>query len=220
MRIRSILSIMAFAFGLASVSVSCGKDKPVSDDTLPIEAVSEGERYVLDTLGSRVEWKGFKVFKSENTSHFGELKFESGEVSVKDGHLVGGRFVASMASLVSVDLQREPDKKAKLESHLKNEDFFEVERFPTASYQITKVLPSEGGDYNTVLEGSMTIKGITLPVSFNANVSVSEDQVRIATEPKNLDREAFGVKFQAPLQNGVITKEMNVQILVKAFKRG
>ena len=55
--------------------------------------------------------------------------------------------------------------KAKLEGHLKSGDFFEVEEFPTASYEITKVTENTAGDYNTLLEGNLTIKGITKPVT-------------------------------------------------------
>jgi hypothetical protein len=63
----------------------------------------------LDTLNSKVEWKGYKVFKSENTSHFGTIKFESGDVTVKDGKLESGKFVADMNSLTSVDLKDSPE---------------------------------------------------------------------------------------------------------------
>ena len=111
------------------------------------------------------------------------------------------------------------EQKAKLEGHLKSGDVFEVEKFPTASYEITKVSPNEAGDYNTLLDGNLTIKGITKPMQFNANVSVKEGEVSIATEPKDINREEFGVKFQMPVANGVIKDEVNIQILIKALEK-
>lgn len=204
---------------LSSVLVSCGKDKPLTSDSTEVQTTKNGQMYVLDTMNSRIEWKGFKVLKSDNTSHFGTIKFESGDVTVNGDKLESGKFVADMSSLANVDLADDAEQKVKLESHLKSGDFFEVEKFPTASYEIAKVTAAENGDYNTVLDGNLTIKGITKPVQFKANVKVDNGEVSIATEPKDLLREDFGVNFQLPVQNGLIKNEVNVQILVKALEK-
>ena len=168
-------------------------------------------------MKTKVEWKGFKVFKSENTSHFGTIKFTSGDVTVKDGLLESGKFTVDMNSLSTVDLTADTGKD-KLDGHLKSADFFDVAQFGDASFEISKVTKSEVGDYNTILDGNLTIKGITKPQQFNANVSVSGDVVTIATQPTEVKREDFGVKFQSPIENGVIKNEIELQILVKANK--
>lgn len=199
--------------------VSCSKEKPVTSDANEVTTTKDGSRFVLDTLNSNVEWKGYKVFKSENTSHFGTIKFESGDVTIKDGKLESGKFVADMASLTSEDLKNKKDDLEKLNGHLKSADFFEVEKFPTASYEITKVSPASEGDYNTVLDGNLTVKGITKPIQFKANVAVNGAEVSIATEPKDIMREEFGVKFQSPAANGVIKNEVTLQIKVKALEK-
>lgn len=199
--------------------VSCSKEKPVTSDAHEVTTTKDGSRFVLDTLNSNVEWKGYKVFRSENTSHFGTIKFESGDVTVKDGKLESGTFVADMASLTSEDLKDKKDELEKLNGHLKSADFFEVEKFPTASYEITKVSPSAEGDYNTILDGNLTIKGITKPTQFKANVAVNGAEVSIATEPKDIMREEFGVKFQSPAANGVIKNDVTLQIRVKALEK-
>lgn len=204
---------------LGTLLVSCGKDKPLVSENTEVTTTKDGNAFVVDTLNSRIEWKGYKVFKTDNSSHFGTIKFESGDVTIKDGKLESGKFVADMNSLENVDLKDDAEQKAKLEGHLKSGDFFEVEKFPTASYEITKVSPNEAGDYNTILDGNLTIKGITKPMQFNANVSVKEGEVSIATEPKDINREEFGVKFQMPVANGVIKDEVNIQILIKALEK-
>lgn len=207
------------AFIAGILLVSCGKDKPLTSESNTVSTTKEGDVFVLDTLNSRIEWKGFKVVKTDNTSHFGTIKFESGEVTANKGKLESGKFVADMNSLTSVDLKDDPEQLNKLNGHLKSADFFDVEKFPTASYEITKVSENtSGGDYNTVLEGNLTIKGITKPVQFNANVSVKDDIVSIATEPKDINREDFGLKFQMPIENGLIKNEINIQVLVKAME--
>lgn len=201
------------------VLINCGKEQPVVSQNNDVAILAEGQAYALDTLNSKIEWKGYKIFKSENTNHFGNIKFESGDVTVKNGILESGKFVANMTTLESLDLAKDTDRKGKLEGHLKSADFFEVEKFPTASYEITKVTASEGGDYNTILEGNLTIKGISKPVQFQANVTIANGEVTIATEPKDINREDFGVKFQSPIENGVIKNEITIQVLVKALEK-
>ena len=217
---KNVLKLSLFSACLTGMLfVSCGKDKPVTSETNEISTSKDGNIYTLDTLNSRIEWKGFKVVKSDNTSHFGTIHFESGDVTVKDGKLESGKFVADMGTLTSVDLKDDSEQLGKLVGHLMSGDFFEVEKYPTASYEITKVAENTSGDYNTLLDGNLTIKGITKPMQFNANVAVKEGEVSIATEPKDIKREDFGVKFQMPVANGVIKDEVNLQIFVKALEK-
>lgn len=216
---KNIFSL-ALAFGLATLTlVSCGKDKPLTSESNEVTTTADGQAYAIDTVNSKIEWKGYKVVKSENTSHFGEIKFESGELTVKDGALESGKFVADITSLANKDLADDAEKSAKLDGHLKSGDFFEVEKFPTASYEITKVTPQAEGDYNTLLDGNLTIKGITKPVQFKANVKVEDGKVGIKTEPTDINREDFGVKFQMPVQNGVIKDEVTLQVSIDAVEK-
>ena len=216
---RRLFSYAVPALFAAAVAVSCSKEKPVTSETNEVTTTTDGAQYMVDTVNSKVEWKGYKIFKSENTSHFGTITFESGDVTVKDNVLESGKFVANMTTLTSVDLKDNADMLGKLNGHLKSADFFEVDKFPTASYEITKVTPATDGDYNTLLDGNLTIKGITKPVQFKANVNVQPGEVTIATEPKDVKREEFGVKFQSPAENGVIKDEVTLQISVKALEK-
>lgn len=199
--------------------ISCGKDKPVTSESNEVLTTADGQIYVVDTLNSKAEWKGFKVVKSDNTSHIGNLKFESGEVTVKDAKLESGQFVVDMNSLTNEDL-KDTESNGKLLGHLKSADFFDTAKFPTASFEITKVTEvTTVSDYNTVLDGNLTLKGITKPATFNANVKIENGEVTIATEPKDINRDEFGIKFQMPAAEGLIKNEINVQMKVKAIEK-
>lgn len=198
---------------------SCTKDKPVVAENTEVTTTRDGAIYEVDSVNSKIEWKGYKVFKSEQTSHFGTINFESGDLTVHEGNLESGKFVADMTTLSVVDLKDDAEQQGKLEGHLKSGDFFEVEKFPTASFEITKVTKNETGDYNTLLDGNLTIKGITKPIQFNANVSVKDGVATIATEPKDINRDEFNVKFQVPVKNGVISNDVTVQIVLKANEK-
>lgn len=212
-------NIIAFSALTGILAIACGKDKPLTSETNEVMTTKQGTVYEVDTMNSRIEWKGFKVIKSDNMSHFGTIRFESGEVTVKDGKLESGKFVADMNTVTSVDLKDDQEQNDQLVDHLKSADFFGVNKFPTSSFEITKVTPNTTGDYNTSIDGNLTIKGITKPLTFNANVSLKEGEVSIATEPKDIDREDFGVKFQMPVTDGVIKNEMNIQIFIKGMER-
>lgn len=199
--------------------ISCGKDKPVDSEINEVATTQKGQVYVVDTMNSKVEWKGYKVVKSDNTSHIGTIKFENGEVTINEEKLESGKFVVALTSLTNTDV-KDTEESAKLNGHLKSADFFDVEKFPTASYEITKVTQApEGSDYNTILDGNLTIKGITKPISFNANVKIATGELQIATEPKDISREEFGIKFQIPVANGIIKDEINIQMLMKAIEK-
>ena len=214
---KNLFKVIAVV-GVALLVISCGKDKPVISESNEVLTQNDGALYKVDTMNSRVEWKGYKVLKTDQTTHFGTIRFESGDVTVKDGKLQSGKFVADINTLENIDLKDSQEMKAKLENHLKSGDFFEVEKFPTASYEITKVTEAKNGDYNTILEGNLTIKGITKPVQFKANVTVADGNVNIATEPTDINREDFGLKFELPFENGLLNKEINLQVLIKAME--
>jgi polyisoprenoid-binding protein YceI len=201
------------------ILTSCGKDKPITSESNEVSTSREGAVYEIDTLNSRIEWKGYKIVKSDQTGNFGTINFESGDLTIHNGALESGKFVADMNSLTSLDLKDDAEQLAKLEAHLKSGDFFETEKYPTASYEITKVSKNATGDYNTLLDGNLTIKGITKPMQFNANVSIKDGAASIATEPKDISREGFNVKFQMPIANGVLKDDVNIQILIKATEK-
>lgn len=214
MKRRFLVPVLALS--MATALVSCKKDKPLTSESNEVETTTEGTAYVVDKETSTVNWKGGEIYKGEEEDgHFGTIKFETADVTVKDGALESGKFVVDMNSLKSLDIKEE-EKAAKLEGHLKNEDFFEVEKFPTATYEITKVSPAEeGADFNTVLDGNLTIKGVTKPAQFKANVTVSDDAVEIATAPQDINRQEFGVVYKSGMKDVIIKDEMNLQVKVK-----
>ncbi|SFH96707.1 YceI family protein [Halpernia frigidisoli] len=199
------------------ILTNCTKDKKVESETTAVTTSKNGKVYEVNTVTSKIEWKGYKIVKSENAGHIGNISMKSGEVTVNNGKLESGKFVADMTTLTSEDLKNDPENLAKLNGHLKSADFFDVEKYPTTTYEITKVSEAPAGsDYNTILDGNLTIKGITKPVQFNANVSMEGETIKIATQPKDISREQFGIVFQMPAANGLIKDEMTLQIVANA----
>ncbi len=214
---NSNLIIAGLAFASLTFS-SCKNEKKEGESTTvttttKTNVAPEGDHKEVDVTQSFVEWRGYKLLKTEQTSHYGKINFESGHFIVKDGKLVGGNFAANMASLNSEDLKGSPEDAAKLEGHLKSADFFDVTKYPTSSFEITEVLPQTTENFNSKISGNLTVHGVTKPVSFDANVTVSpEGVVSLKTKPTDINRNDFGVTFKSPAENGVIKDEITLQI--------
>lgn len=136
---------------------------------------------------SEIVWKGYKV----TGSHHGNVQLKNGKLDMKDGQLAGGSFEIDMATITCNDLSGEWAKK--LEGHLKSDDFFGVEKYPTAKFVITQAIPyGKPGVYKIV--GNLTIKETTKPVKFQAELT-EEGGSTVATTAIKIDRSEYDVRY-------------------------
>lgn len=143
-----------FALGIATLGLySCSSEN--------------AEVYQLITDKSDILWFGDYI-KDGNLdhSHEGQLTFNSGSISVVDGAVVGGEFELNMNSIKEMNAPFGEEQALKLEGHLKSEDYFNVEKFPTAKILIT-------GSKDGNVQGILTLKGIDMP--FDATMSFKND---------------------------------------------
>jgi len=161
---------------------------------------------------SDVHWWGYKIAKTEASSHDGTVKVKSGNLVLKNGAVVGGTFVLDMTSLTSTDLSGE--YQGKLNGHLKNGDFFEVEKFPTATYKITSVKKNTNKDYNFVVNGNLTIKGKTAPVSFPAKITSANGVVTLESDKFSFDRQKFDVAYKSTMQDVMVKDEVDMKVKI------
>lgn len=131
---------------------------------------------------SQVNWKGKKV----TGSHEGTIQLKDGHFKVEDGKLIGGEFVIDMTSITVTDLTGE--NKEKLEGHLKSEDFFGVDKYPTSKLVITSVAKKDNGSYRVV--GNLTIKETTKPITFDLDWKENS-----ASTTLSIDRSKYNVRY-------------------------
>lgn len=168
----------------------------------------------VNTENSTVKWKGSKI----SSSHEGTVNILKGNLNIDHGTLVGGQFSIDMQSLATTDMSEEYNKK--LDGHLKNEDFFNVSEFPTASITITNAVKGEGNSYKVVAD--LTIKGITLPISFAADVNVNGKNF-LATAKIKIDRTKWDIKYNSgnyfkDLGDKLILDEIEFDIFLLSVK--
>ncbi|MCB9689349.1 MAG: YceI family protein [Alphaproteobacteria bacterium] len=94
----------------------------------------------------------------------------------------------------AVDMRTLEADKPKLTGHLKNEDFFDVEKFPTATFTAVSLAPSTEAGATHQVTGDLTIHGTTKRVAFPATVAVGATEVTASTEFV-IDRKDFGVVY-------------------------
>ena len=110
----------------------------------------------------------------------------------------------------------------KRDEHLQAPDFFDSEQHPEAVFVSTSVLPMAEG---YLLNGDLTIKGITKPVSLQLDFGglVAErryGQVSRYTASIMLDRKDFGIDIKLPLGLGsiIVGPKISVTLLIEAVK--
>ena len=168
----------------------------------------------VNTEKSTVKWKGSKI----SSSHEGTVNIIKGALNIDHGTLVSGQFSIDMQSLATTDMSEEYNKK--LDGHLKNEDFFNVSQFPTASITITNALRGSGNSYKII--ANLTIKGITHPISFAADVDVNGKNF-LATAKIKIDRTKWDIKYNSgnyfkDLGDKLILDEIEFDIFLLSVK--
>lgn len=136
----------------------------------------------INVENSKVTWKGYKV----TGSHQGTITIKNGNLIFDNNKLIGGHFTMDMPTINVTDL--EGKYKKDLEGHLKSNDFFGVEKFPTASLVFTKVKSAGKNAYKVT--GNITIKGKTEVITFNISIYGNK-----ATVSLKIDRTKFGVRY-------------------------
>ncbi len=137
----------------------------------------------INISNSVVEWKGKKI----GGAHHGQVKIKSAFLEFKDGAVVGGKVIMDMTSITNIDLEDEGYNQ-KLIGHLKSDDFFGVEKYPRASFEITEATKFENGKASVT--GNLTIKDNTEEITFNVSKSGNEYTTQV-----EVDRSKFDVRY-------------------------
>jgi polyisoprenoid-binding protein YceI len=150
---------------------------------LSLSNLGFSQNHVVDPKKSNIQWVGKKI----GGEHTGTIQLQEGSFVLKNNKINSGVFLIDMSSIVDTDFQ-DAEYRAKLEGHLKSDDFFGVEKFPTAKLVITE--STEFKNNTATVKANLTIKGITNPIEFKvskANLTFKSEIV--------VDRSKFDVKY-------------------------
>ena len=223
-RIASLLFLSAL-----TLTVSCKNDKATEAETTEAgkvkEVSGEATQYNVDAKASKIEWTGSKP----TGKHTGTITLADGAIFVKDSVLDSGKFNIDMNTIAVTDLKA-GDGKEDLEAHLKGtaadakeadmDHFFNVKKFPTASFEITSAKTENG---KTTVEGNLTMKGITKNVKFPAKVTVNGDVVTLESDTFSINRTLWNVNYASKsvfdnLGDKFVNDDIELKVSVTAKK--
>lgn len=148
-----------------------------------LTAMAKTDAVTIDPAGSKLVYLGKKV----TGQHTGEVKLASGQLNFEKDSLKSGQFEIDMTSISNTDIA-DKEYHTKFITHITSEDFFDVEKFKTAKLVIKSAKKEKGNNYKVTAD--LTIKGVTAPVSFDAEVTKEK-----ATAKVIFDRTKFGLKY-------------------------
>ncbi len=215
--------LLILALGAFVISCSGAKQQEATEEDVATteQASSEGlaiedGTYTIDPATSQLEWVGKKV----TGQHNGTIEVSEGNVMVSNGAMTGGSFTIDLNTITALDLKDDPETQAKLEGHLKSDDFFHVELSPVSTFEITSVSEATEGDATHVITGNLTIKNITNEVEIPVTVS-AENGVISTRGTVMLDRTKWDMMFHSGFEqwaDKTIDDEFEVTIDLKASK--
>ena len=148
-------------------------------------APAKSETLVINPENSKVEFVGSKV----TGKHDGGFKKFAGTIA-----LVNGKPEDSTVS-IDIDAASVFTDTDGLTKHLQTGDFFDVAKFPKASFKATKIVPdAEKGAGHYMVTGDLMLRGVTKSVTFPATITVSDGNVAVKAE-FSINRKDFNILY-------------------------
>ena len=199
-----VIGTTLIALGL----VACKNPADKTADASVKEAVAKndsgpqnGVKYVF-TEQSKIGFVGSKV----TGSHNGGFKKFSGYFTVKDGKPVGNEHK------VVIDMASTWADAEKLTGHLKSPDFFDVQKFPEATFDVTEVKEDPSGNY--LVSGNFNLHGVEKNITFPATVSQNGDAVNIGAK-FDINRKDFAINYPGKVDD-LIRDEVVIELDLEA----
>lgn len=143
--------------------------------------------FQIQQSSSTVNWTGKKVLGL----HTGSINIASGFIDMTNNHIESGEIHIDMTSMVITDIE---DRKTRQDffGHLLNDDFFSVDQFKTSKLVLTGSKKLDNG--KSKIDGILTIKDISHPVSFIVTVEVFTNTLHSLGELE-IDRTLYNIRY-------------------------
>jgi polyisoprenoid-binding protein YceI len=179
----------------------------------PTLAQAEPARWNVDPEHSTIEFRVVHMLVSKTTGHFTEYQ---GFIDM-DAEAETVKAIEAAIKTASVNTNH-----AKRDAHLRNADFFDVEKYPTMTYRMKQYQKTADG-YQAV--GELTLHGVTKDITLTGNFNgVAKDprgnlRAGFNAEGK-LNRKDFGMVWSKTLDGGglVVGDEVLIKLDIECIK--
>jgi polyisoprenoid-binding protein YceI len=194
----SILAMALLTFACADpaankTKATVGNAAPESEAAKPANA----ETLPITPQDSKVDFVAAKVTRSHN----GSFQRFTGSIDLVNN--------SPEQSRVTIDIEANSvvTDESDLTKHLQTPDFFDVAKFPKATFTSTKIEPAGGANYN--ITGNFDLHGIKKSISFPATIQVAPDKVTVNAE-FSINRKDWGLTYPGKaddlIRDGVVIK--------------
>jgi len=171
-------------------------------------ATAKMETLTLDPGPSVIGFVGSKV----TGKHEGKFEKVTGTITLADGKAEGGKIT------IEVDTSSVKTDDAKLDGHLKSADFFDVEKYPKATFTSTNIKTGgEGGATHTVT-GELDLHGVKKVLTFPVTIAIAPDSVT-GTSEFAINRKDFSIVY-AGKADDLIRDDVLMKLTIKAPRKG
>jgi polyisoprenoid-binding protein YceI len=181
-----------------------------------------GTLYKVDIQQSSLRWIGYYLFSFGE--HNGTINLKKGELVMTNDQLTGGSFEIDMTTITNLDMPAD-DGGNSLVNHLKSDDFFSSDKFPSASFEIAKVEPikdATADQPNVEITGTLTLKGVKNTLKFPAKVKSNGSTITAEAKFK-FDRTKWNVHYNSgkifsDVGDGAISDAIGMELIIRATK--
>ncbi|MEM9730618.1 MAG: YceI family protein [Myxococcota bacterium] len=147
----------------------------------PTEKTEVGPQLPITPENTKIEFVGAKVTRS----HDGGFTKFAGTVDVRD---------PLEASIIEIEIETASlySDAPKLTKHLKSPEFFDVEKYPSATFKSTKIAKTDSGH---TITGDLTLHGQTKTITFPATIAQGADGGVSGNAEFAIDRHDFGITY-------------------------
>lgn len=206
------LSVLTMVLAGLMLIAACGNPATNKSQAVTGEATrtsspqpAGGEKYSITPENSKVEFVGSKV----TGSHNGGFQKFSGDIDYTGD-------VATSRVRLTIDTDSITTDTPDLTKHLKTADFFDVAKYPQATFESTSI--TAGGDKGAshTVTGNLTLHGVTKSVTFPATIAVAPDAVTVDST-FSLNRKDFGINY-AGLADDLIRDDVVLTLKIRGTK--
>jgi len=214
------MKIYLFVLSILLFIVSCGNTQTnkIEGTASKKVATGTGEELTVDTQASIINWRGTKP----GGEHTGTINIKEGKLTIKGTEVTSGSFVVDMNTITNTDLT-EADMNKMLVDHLKSPDFFDIAKYPEATFIITKVEPSHtvNDSLTHLVSGNLKMKDIEKNITFGAKITKEGEVYKAVSEAFSIDRTQWNVKYGsktifANLKDKIIDDNIGLEIIIIA----
>lgn len=211
---KNRLTVMLVVLGTLLLTYACSdpaanKPKATVGNAAPETGAAKtgGETLVVSPDNSKVEFVAAKVTRS----HSGSFKQFRGTIDLVSN--------SAEQSIVTIEIETgsvvtDDDS---LTAHLKTADFFDVAKYPKATFVSTKIEPATAAGATHNVTGNLDLHGIKKAITFPANIQIASDSVSVNAE-FSINRKDFNINYPGKVDD-LIRDGVVIKLTIKAPRK-